>query len=132
MIAFARENRTPALIDDGLARAAAAEEQVAVVGSLGVLRMAKQRGYVDRVAPLVAALRDSGIYFGDPLIERYLYEMNESWVVSAGNPGFVRNPAPLKIGGKLDFEVRYPRFRAFAGAAPLKPCGHGLFRANSR
>lgn len=48
------------LADDLAARTFARAHGVAVIGTLGVLAMAKKQGLIDRIAPLIERLRASG------------------------------------------------------------------------
>jgi predicted nucleic acid-binding protein len=60
------------LVDDVRARKVARFNGMHVVGSLGVLLTAKQRGHLDAIAPCVNRLRASEIYFGAALLQRAL------------------------------------------------------------
>lgn len=50
---------------------------MAVVGSIGILIAAKVRGDVDTLAPLLLALRTSGLWVSDALIVRVLASVGE-------------------------------------------------------
>ncbi|RLD06932.1 MAG: DUF3368 domain-containing protein [Chloroflexi bacterium] len=65
------------LIDDRRARAVAEHNQIACVGALGVLLLAKDRGVIERVKPAVDALRNSSIYYGEELLTKVLELANE-------------------------------------------------------
>lgn len=65
------------LIDERCGRGVAAGRGIAVIGTLGVLAGAKRAGAVDRVAPLVAALRADGFWLADALVERFLHGLGE-------------------------------------------------------
>lgn len=65
------------LIDERMGRLTAEALGVSVVGSLGVLIAAKVRGDVERIAPLLAALRASGLWVSDALITSVLASVGE-------------------------------------------------------
>ncbi len=48
-----------------------------VTGTLGVLLRAKRLGFIDAIAPRVAAMRRRGIWLGDALVRRVLAEAQE-------------------------------------------------------
>jgi len=52
--------RTAVLLDDGAARMRASALGIRVMGTLGVLVLARQQGLVGPLAPCIAALRASG------------------------------------------------------------------------
>ena len=60
------------IIDERLGRRFARHLGLAVTGSLGVLLRAKQMGYVNKVGPMVEALRHGGIRLGDDVVQRTL------------------------------------------------------------
>lgn len=72
--------RKPALVlsDDRPARLAAEQLGLAVRGTLGVLVEAKRRGEIAAVAPVVADLRNQGVWLSDGLVQRILNEVGES------------------------------------------------------
>jgi predicted nucleic acid-binding protein len=76
-IVIAREREVPVLLDEMAGRRAAAGLGLRVVGSLWVLRQAKQAGLIGRIQPLVAEMREAGIYYHDDLVERFLREVGE-------------------------------------------------------
>jgi hypothetical protein len=65
------------LIDERQGRLTAEAMGVAVVGSIGILIAAKVRGDVDTLAPLLLALRTSGLWVSDALIVRVLASVGE-------------------------------------------------------
>jgi uncharacterized protein len=65
------------LIDDARAKKAAYINNVEVMGSLGVLLLAKQQGLLPALNPLLNKLRDSDIFISDDLLERILILANE-------------------------------------------------------
>ncbi len=60
------------LVDDGEARAVAGERGIPVIGSLGVLLGAKQRGHLDVVGPVLDRMVDLGMFVSSPLRARVL------------------------------------------------------------
>lgn len=57
------------LIDDARAKKTAYINNVEVMGSLGVLLLAKQRGLIATIQPLLDKLKDSDIFVSDDLLE---------------------------------------------------------------
>jgi len=76
-IALAQGLSLPILLNDPDARHEARALGLEVTGALGVLKIAKLRGHVAAVAPLVAVMREAGIYYGDELIEHFLRDLHE-------------------------------------------------------
>ena len=77
-IALAVERRADwLLIDERQGRLAAEGMGLPVVGSIGVLVAAKVRGDVAAVAPLLAALRASGLWLAEALVARVLESVGE-------------------------------------------------------
>lgn len=64
-------------LDELKGRRIAKEMGLMVTGSLGILGRARALGLVDEVRPLVMAAIDSGIYYDDRLLERFLREIGE-------------------------------------------------------
>ncbi|NBC17537.1 MAG: DUF3368 domain-containing protein [Bacteroidetes bacterium] len=65
------------LVDDSRARNAAQQRNITVVGSLGLLVRAKEKGVVDRLAPFMDRLRRSDLYISEALIEDVLRQVGE-------------------------------------------------------
>ena len=65
------------LLDDGAARQRAAALGLHVMGTLGVLVRARQRGLVGPLAPLVAGLRSSGQRLGREAVAQALLAVGE-------------------------------------------------------
>ena len=65
-IALARQlaSATPLLIDDRKGRRIAREHGIPVIGSAGMLIVAKDLGLIPEVRPLLDSLRDAGLYLG--------------------------------------------------------------------
>lgn len=66
------------LLDDRLARRAAAFFRLSVTGTIGVLVKAKRAGYLTSVLPVLEALRKTNIRVRDELIQWALAEAGES------------------------------------------------------
>ena len=55
----------------------AEERGLAVIGTLGVLAAAKRAGAIERVGPLVQALREDGFWLSEALVASYLAAVRE-------------------------------------------------------
>lgn len=78
-IALALESPPPALllIDDRVGRREALRRELSVVGTAGILVLAKRRGHVASVRPLLDQLRDAGLYLSEVLYAGVLVEARE-------------------------------------------------------
>jgi predicted nucleic acid-binding protein len=65
------------LIDERRGRAVAAEMDLQILGTGGLLIAAKQSGHVSEVAPLLAALRSGGYRLSDRLVDAILRRCDE-------------------------------------------------------
>lgn len=65
------------LIDERRGRAVAEERGLAVIGTLGVLAGAKRAGAIERVGPLVQALREDGFWLSEALVATFLAAVGE-------------------------------------------------------
>ena len=65
------------VLDERRARRLAESLTLPVIGTLGILRLAKRVGMVDAVAPLIQALRATRFFVDDRLAERLLIELGE-------------------------------------------------------
>ena len=65
------------LIDEHRGRQAAQHCQVAIIGTAGLLVLAKQAGAVDKLKPLLLALRGGGYFLSDRLVEAVLAQSGE-------------------------------------------------------
>jgi len=77
VIAIAMTWNRLALLDEIPARRIAHKNKIAFMGSLGLLRISKERGILDTVKPIVHAMKAQGIRFSEPLIETFLRSINE-------------------------------------------------------
>jgi predicted nucleic acid-binding protein len=66
-----------ALLDDLLGRHCATSEGIQVIGSLGVVLRARQKGLIDEGRSLAYRLRDQGLFVDAELLERALSEPGE-------------------------------------------------------
>lgn len=81
-IAFAKQvqgegGRSLLLIDDFRGRAAVQHVGLAMVGTAGLLLLAKQVGAVKDVKPLLLAMRQGGYFLSERLIEATIRQANE-------------------------------------------------------
>jgi predicted nucleic acid-binding protein len=77
-IALAAKLGCGVLMDDSQGRAAAAALKLKVIGSVGILVLARERGLIPALAPLLEALRASGYYLSEPLIQAALRRTGEA------------------------------------------------------
>lgn len=80
VIAGGLENSIPVLLDDRLARQAAKRAGLEVWGTLRILLEAKKAGWVDRIAPWVDQLAESGMWIGRDVRHRVLNMANEEGI----------------------------------------------------
>ena len=72
MALYKRLHADRLLLDDSRARRVATFNRIEVVGSLGVLLLAKGRGLIPEVKSRLDSIRAAGIYLSDPLISEAL------------------------------------------------------------
>lgn len=79
VIILAREIGSDAIVvlDDATARQIATQEGCRVVGLLGLLVLAKKRGLLQAVRPLLDAMRTSGFFVGSDLYAAILRQVGE-------------------------------------------------------
>ena len=66
------------IVDDLAARAVASHHQLAFTGSLGCLSLAKQRGLISQVGPLLNQMRQAArFWLNDNFVNSMLMELNE-------------------------------------------------------
>lgn len=71
MISWALQNREfAAILDDRRARSLAAQNGIRVLGSLRVIVIAKERGFIAEATPALEKLRGAGAWVSDELIDR--------------------------------------------------------------
>lgn len=76
-IALAREHNCRMITDDRRARSVARQYGLDVVGTVGILVLAKQRGIVSSIRPLLTNLENVGFYFSTELREEVLHLAKE-------------------------------------------------------
>jgi predicted nucleic acid-binding protein len=50
---------------------------LAVIGTLGIVGRAKVPGLIERAAPVIQRLRETGLYASDEIVQRLLREVGE-------------------------------------------------------
>ena len=60
------------IIDDARAKKVAYANGLEVMGSIGILLLAKQRGQIDKIRPMLNLLAVSDIHLGSSIIEKAL------------------------------------------------------------
>ena len=68
-----------AVLDDGSARACARAFAIPLIGTLGVVLRARQRGVIPSAGDLLRALRAAGLYLDDETIRSALRRVGEEW-----------------------------------------------------
>ena len=58
------------IVDDLAARRCAAALSIRVRGTLGLVLLAKQRGRIDAARPVLQAMRASGMYLSDEVLDQ--------------------------------------------------------------
>jgi predicted nucleic acid-binding protein len=76
-IRLAQEIGASVLIDERLGRAVAHRLSLAVIGSLGVLIAAKQKGLLVSIAALIQQMRSNGYYIAEALVREALLRAGE-------------------------------------------------------
>lgn len=78
-IALAQETEgSTVLLDDAKARRVAEHFGIRRIGTLGLLRRAKQAGLIESLRPFIEQLQDNGIYMQQKLIEAVLRDVGEA------------------------------------------------------
>lgn len=73
-----KELHAPLIVDDAKARKYAGLLDVEVIGSLGVLKLAKNRGLITSVKGAIADMLSEGYYIERKLIAKILDDVGES------------------------------------------------------
>lgn len=71
------DNKRWAVLDDCMARRCAKAHSISVIGSLGMVLRAKQRGTISKAKPLIYKLKSAGMFVDDELIARCLAAVDE-------------------------------------------------------
>ena len=77
-IALSIEKNLMLLIDDLKGRKVAERMGVKYIGTLGLLKIAKNKGIIDEIRPHILKLLESGYYLDRKLIEKFLAHVGES------------------------------------------------------
>ncbi len=77
-IILAKELKTTLLLDDAKARKYAKLLNVEVIGTLGLLKIAKNRGVIPSVKKVISDMLAEGYYIEDKLITQILEDVGES------------------------------------------------------
>jgi len=78
VLAYARENPGMiAIIDDGAGRRCAEMLNIPLSGTLGLVLLAKQRGRIPAARPVIAQLKQQGMFLSERVIEQALALVNE-------------------------------------------------------
>jgi predicted nucleic acid-binding protein len=65
------------VLDDLAARRCAQSLDVRVIGTIGLIARAKQTGVIAQAAPIIAAVREAGLYLADTLVSEVLEKLGE-------------------------------------------------------
>lgn len=77
-IVLAKELKTTLLLDDAKARKYAKLLNVEVIGTLGLLKIAKSRGVIPSVKKIISDMLAEGYYIEDKLVTQILEDVGES------------------------------------------------------
>jgi predicted nucleic acid-binding protein len=66
-----------AVIDDRAARRCAASFSIPMIGTIGIVALARQRGTLKAAAPVYRALRDAGLFVSPALLKAVLAQFGE-------------------------------------------------------
>jgi len=76
-ICLAINHQLPVLLDEIFGRKVAARAGAQVIGSLGVLKVAKRLGVIPSARPLIYEMVRNGIRFKDKMVNQFLTELGE-------------------------------------------------------
>jgi predicted nucleic acid-binding protein len=65
------------VIDDRAARRCATMLSIPMIGTIGIVALARQRGILDAAAPVYRALRDAGLFLSPALVKAVLAQFDE-------------------------------------------------------
>lgn len=77
MIGWCVAHRCEAIIDDLAGRRCAQTHGIPVRGTLGLLLLAKRRGRIEAVRPVLEGMRGTGMYLSDRLLNEALVLVGE-------------------------------------------------------
>lgn len=66
-----------AVLDDRAARRCATSAAIPIIGTIGIVALARQRGILNAAAPVYQALRDAGLFLSPALIKGVLAQLGE-------------------------------------------------------
>ena len=72
MALYSQLNADQLLIDDRRARRIAEANQIRCIGALGMLLLAKHRGHIAKITPLIDQVRHSQLHYTEALLEKVL------------------------------------------------------------
>lgn len=79
VLAYAQANNLPIVgLDDRQARELAFKLGLRVVGTVGLLLRAKERGLIEAIRPLLTQLQQEGFYISEPLLNYALQKAQEA------------------------------------------------------
>ncbi len=79
-ISLASALHAPLLIDEKLGRQVATQLGLKIIGTVGVLLLAKQKNILSKVEPIFAHLRDGHYFLSDKLVEEALIRAGEKFI----------------------------------------------------
>jgi predicted nucleic acid-binding protein len=79
VLALALELPGTAILDDRSARRCAAALGISVLGTLGVIALAKRKGVIPAAEPVLRAVLGAGLYYDEASLEALLRGLGESW-----------------------------------------------------
>ncbi|WP_221895457.1 DUF3368 domain-containing protein [Bathymodiolus japonicus methanotrophic gill symbiont] len=65
------------IIDDQAGRAEAKFQKITITGTAAIVAMAKIQGYISSAGDVLHALRESGYYIGDAIVEMVLQDIGK-------------------------------------------------------
>lgn len=77
LAAASQEPGCGVILDDRAARRCAAVLSIPMVGTIGVVALARQRGTLKAAAPIYQALRDAGLFLSPALVKAVLAQFGE-------------------------------------------------------
>lgn len=78
-IILASQLKAGLLIDEKLGRKVARKMQLPIIGTAGVLLLAKEKNLILEIAPLIFELKKSGYYLSEELINTVLIRAQEAY-----------------------------------------------------
>jgi predicted nucleic acid-binding protein len=74
-----RQSGAGVVVDDRAARRCAALSSIPMIGTVGIVALARRRGIITAAAPVYRALRVAGLFVSPLLIKAVLAELGEDW-----------------------------------------------------